>query len=288
MADAANAATRAQRELEETKEEFRKKTSRQFSEEMKEIRKTARELAETQKEISEKLENGEKGQRNPGDPFNQPNPLENMKLSQELDAQRDRLENLLEDMKQLSEESEVSEPLLSESLYEAVRNSMVNGVGESLEEARDYTRYNRRDQARTPEQAAARGIEELKEGVEAAAEKILGSEADSLRLARSELDKLIEQAKDESERLGGEGKEKGEEGEEMELAMNDTDQKSEAGSQGSEGEHGETQQGQANDPTGSGQTPNRVESEEQSQKQQPGQPDSNGQEKGKGKGQKIR
>ena len=187
---------------------------------MKEIRKSARELAETQKEISKKLEDGETGeeQSTSNDPFSRPNPLENMKLSQELEAQRERLESLVEDMKKLSEESEVSEPLLSDSLYEAVRESMVNGVGESLEEARDYTRYNRRDQARTPEQAAARGIEELKQGVESAAEKILGSEADSLRMARSELDKLIEQAKEESERLKGENS-KGSEGDQEKMEL---------------------------------------------------------------------
>lgn len=275
LASAANAATRAQRELEETKEEFRKKTSRQFSDEMKNIRNMARELAEKQSEISKKLDDGE-GEKNEKDPFSSnPSPLENMKLSQEIDEQNKKLETMIEEIKKLSEESEVSEKLLSEALYDAVRSAMVNGVTESLDEASDLARYNQRSRARVPEQAAARGIEELKEKVESAAEKILGSEEDSLRLARSEVDKLIEQAKKEEERLGGERQKaegKGQKGEEeMKLAMNSSSKGKKAG----------TKEGKADDPTGLGE---KQKAEGKGQKAGEGKPGSKGKEKdGEGK-----
>ncbi len=205
LTSATNAATRAKRELDEVKEEFRKKTSRQFSNEMKDIRNAARELAEKQSEISKKLEDGE-GDNREGDPFSGgASVVENMRLSLEINEQNQKLEAMLEEMKQLSEESEVSEPLLSEALYESVRSAMVNGVTDSLEEARDYTRYNQRNRARVPGQAAARGIEELKEKIESAADKILGSEENSLRLARSEVDKLIEQVERERQKAKGIG-----------------------------------------------------------------------------------
>lgn len=254
LADAANAATRAQRELEEATEDFREKTSRQFSEEMKSLRQNARDLAEAQKEITKQLE--EDAQNTQSDPFSQPSRDENMRLAQALERQEERLENLIEEMKTLSEESEVSEPLLSDALYDSVRNTMVNGVDESLKETTRFMKYNRRDQAQQPAEAAERGIDELRAGVEKAAERILGSESDALRLARSELDDLIEQARSEEQRLAGEngeetdGEAKGEPGEKgMELASNERATEGEPGGSQERGEG--TQEGQIEDPTGS-------------------------------------
>jgi polyribonucleotide nucleotidyltransferase len=43
LTDAANSATRAQRELEQMQEDFRQKTSKKFAEEMKQLRQQARE-----------------------------------------------------------------------------------------------------------------------------------------------------------------------------------------------------------------------------------------------------
>ncbi len=210
LADAANSATRARRELEEAEDEFRKRTARQFSEQMKEIRDAARQLAENQKAISETLDERPSSDRDSGNDFRTPE--ENLELARRIEEQRAQLAELVEAIKDVSEKAEESEPLLSDALYEAVRENMVNGVEQSLAEARDLVRYNRQSLAREPEQNAAQGIEDLKEQVESAAEQILGSEADSLRLARNELDRLIDQARAETERLRQEEAEKGKNG----------------------------------------------------------------------------
>ena len=55
LAAAANAATRAQRELEALGEAFKQKTAQRFSEEMQQLRRQAREVAEQQKQIGEAL-----------------------------------------------------------------------------------------------------------------------------------------------------------------------------------------------------------------------------------------
>ena len=201
LAEAANEATRAQEELEEMQEEFRKKTSNQFAEEVRELRDSARELVENQKQLGEQLETLAENSKT--DPFSTERQRERAEISRAMSGQIRDLSDTMEEIKTLSEEAEVSEPLLSDALYESVRDAMTGGVMESLEEARDFASYNRAEQARTPEQAAARGIEELAENIESAAEKILGNESDALRLARSELDRLIEQSKDESQRLAG-------------------------------------------------------------------------------------
>jgi len=233
LAEAANAATRAQEQLEEMQEEFREKTSRQFASEMKSLRDASRELAEKQKAIGEQLD---KMADEPTDnSFEADNQKERGKLAQSMEDQSTKLGEVVEQMRTLSEQSEVSEPLLSDALYETVRNTMMNQVEESLEEARDLTFYNRARQAQPAEKAAARGIEELKEKIESAAEKVLGNESDALRLARSELDRLIEETKSETDRLAGEG--------EPEQANKEP---------GKSGESGESKEGQMADKTGSG------------------------------------
>lgn len=227
LADAANAATRAQRELDDVKEDFRKKTSRRFSEEMRAVRNQARELAESQKEIGEKLEKAGTESAEETDPFgNQEAMLKNLGLGRELDQQREELKALLDEMRRISEESEGSEALLSTALYEAVRKTQTQGVDEALEEARDDVRTGRSEIAQESEGRAARGIDELKKDVEKAAGKVLGNEGDALRMARAELDDLLRQVEEEKQGLRN-GKEGGNEagGEKMDLAMNNAGRK---------------------------------------------------------------
>jgi len=249
LASAANSATRAQRELQQMEEDFREKTSQRFSEEMRGLRQNARRLAENQEALGEELEqleretSGENGeaQERRGE------------LAQSLAGQAESLDALLEEMKQLSQESETSEPLLSESLYEAVRDAEMSGVGDSLEEARDFTFYDRGNRAREAERAAARGIEALKESVEEAAEKVLGSESDALRLARNELDQLIDQSRQEAERLSREGGAGGQSksGEGAESPRDEQKGPPGAGEERKGERQGESQQGRPGESTGS-------------------------------------
>nr|MBP6603240.1 hypothetical protein [Verrucomicrobiales bacterium] len=248
LATASNAATRAKEQLEKMQEEFREKTSRQFASEMKTLRDASRELAEKQKSIGEKIEGmAREPQGNETDPDGQKARGE---LAQAIQEQSEKVSEIVEQMRTLSEASEVSEPLLSDALYETVRNTTMNGIEDSLEEVRNLTYFNRGPQAATAEKVAARGIEELKESIEKAAEKVLGNEADALRLARSELDRLIEESKSETERLSG-----------------------------TEGEKPSTKEGQSADQTGS--RPGR-EPGEKGEKGEPSATPGTGTEKGKG------
>lgn len=302
LTEAANAATRASEQLEEMKEEFREKTSRQFANEMKGLRDATRELAERQEALGEQVE---KLAENPAaDPFTADKQQERGQLAQSIAEQSQKLSEVLENMKNLSEQAEPTEPILSDALYEAVRNAMTQQVQESLDEARDMAFYNRADQAKTSEEAAARGIEELKNRVEKAAEKILGNEADALRLARNELDKLIEEAKAETERLGGqegteegrakdptgsgqpqpgEGKEKGlaENGEEKSEGKGDGKEPGEPGEGKAEGE-GEPQQASTEKGKGKSKGKGKGKSEGEGESESPAEGQA---ENGKGKGQ---
>lgn len=206
-AQAANSATRAQRELEQMQEDFRKKTSRRFSDEMKQMKQQAREAADEQKKIAEALEN----QKSPDKAGDLSNSLEKMlngsETARQIEAQKDRVSKLLEEMRRVSEQAETGEPLLSQSLYDAVRKAHTSGVEENLEESRQYARMGDRPNAQEAERKATKAVEDLQKGVDKAAESILGSESDALRMARAELDSLIKGMKQEDAENGSGGDE---------------------------------------------------------------------------------
>ena len=202
LADAANSATRAQRELEKMQEDFRQKTSKKFAEEVKQIRQQARDAAENEKKISEALEN----QKEAGSDIERN--MQNAAQSRQVAEQQEKVEKLLNSMRQLSEQAEESEPLLHRNLYDAVRKAQTSGLEENLKETRDQLRYGSQAEAKDAERKAANAVEELRKGVEKAAESVLGSESEALRVAKNELDKLIKEAQQQ------EGAEKGQKGQE--------------------------------------------------------------------------
>lgn len=248
MAQAANSATRAQRELEQMQEDFRKKTSRKFSDEMKQMKQQAREAADEQKKIAESLEN----QKSPDKAGDLSNSLEKMlngsETARKLEEQKQRVTKLMEEMRRVSEQAESGEPLLSQSLYDAVRKAHTSGVEENLEETRQYARMGDRPNAQEAERKATKAVEDLQKGVDKAAESILGSESDALRMARAELDSLIKgMKKEDAEKAqmnaGGE-KKPGEKGE-------GTDAERKANSEGEDGKMADAQKGKAS-PDGKG------------------------------------
>lgn len=204
LAQAANSATRAQRELEEMQENFRKKTSRRFTDEMKQMKQQAAEAAAEQKKIAEVLEN-QKSNDIPGDTSNAiERVLNGSETARQIEKQTERVEKLMEEMRRVSEQAETAEPLLSQGLYDAVRKAHTSGLEENLDETRQYARMGERSLAQDSERKATKAVEDLQKGVEKAAERILGSEGDALRMARAELDSLIEDMKfDEGKTKGG-------------------------------------------------------------------------------------
>ncbi|HYF34664.1 MAG TPA: hypothetical protein VD994_05185, partial [Prosthecobacter sp.] len=203
LADAANSATRAQRELEKMQEDFRQKTSKRFADEMKQLRTESREAAERQKQISETLENQKSGQETNDTSASLEKMLNGSQVARQLEEQQAKLKELLENMRRISEEAEGNNPLLHRHLYEAVRNAQTGGLEENLREARDQARYGNRSDAQEAERKATASVEQLQKGVEKAAESVLGSETEALRMARSELDKLLEEVRREEEKGKG-------------------------------------------------------------------------------------
>ncbi|MGI9242362.1 MAG: hypothetical protein ACR2RV_16310, partial [Verrucomicrobiales bacterium] len=106
--EAANAGTRAAREFEDLADEFRERTANQFAEEMQDARRQARELAEAEREIGEKID--ERSREDRTDRSEVETQAENAKLNEEIAAQGQELERLLEHLGELSEQAEEGEP----------------------------------------------------------------------------------------------------------------------------------------------------------------------------------
>jgi hypothetical protein len=198
LAEAANSATRAQRELEKMQEDFKEKTAKRFADEMKQMRQQVREVAEKQKQIAESLENQKTGEPSGDTSADLDKMLKGSEASRQIQDQQEKVTKLLEDMKRVSEQAEGNNPLLHRRLYEAVREAKTGGLEEHLDEARMQSRYGQRAEAQDAERKANTLVDQLQQGVDKAAESVLGSETEALRMARTELDKLIQDAGQES------------------------------------------------------------------------------------------
>jgi hypothetical protein len=198
---AITSATRAGRELEQMQDEFRRRTSGQFTEQMRDMREQARGLDERQRQIAEELRRqAESDQKLLADSGT------NAELAERIDKQKENTQELIEQMKTTSQDAETSEPLLSRKLYDTVRQAGTDNVDRALEIAGELLRRDFLPQARQIERQASEGIEQLRKGVEEAAASVLADEAEALRLARQQLDELIRQVDDEMARAGAAGR----------------------------------------------------------------------------------
>jgi hypothetical protein len=235
VAQALASGTRAQRQLQQLREDMRKENASQFAEEMRDMRNDARELSREQEQLGQKLDalTETKNQRRTLSDSG-----ENKELGEKLAEQKERMNKLVDRATQVSEQAENAEPLLSRQLYDSIRklsqddanalkqarqelmnsgkmtrelydrlqkSSESETGGKTLDLTREMLREGYLSQATQAGQRARSGIDELKRGVERAAESVLGDEAEQLRMAQSELDLLTEQLQREIAQAQGRG-----------------------------------------------------------------------------------
>ena len=192
---AANAGARAGQEFEELAEEFRERTSNQFAEQVRDARQQARKLAEDEKAIAEQLAARDAtSSESAEDEF--ADSLEAAGIVSALEAQGEELDKFLETLSELSETAEDTEPVLSRRLRETVRDAEAGSLAEDLDAAGQLVRYGRPADAAELERSAREGIDDLQESVESAAEGILGDETSALRMARSEVEELLNEVEE--------------------------------------------------------------------------------------------
>ena len=312
VAQALAAGTRAQRKLQEMRDEMRKQNSSQFAEDLREMRNEARELSRQQDELSQKLDALANGTSQQQQRKSLSDSDERKEMLDKLGEQRDRMNKLVDRATQVSEQAENTEPLLSRQLYDSVRkvsqddaNAVKQARSELLNSGRmtrdlydrlqksaeseeggkvlDLTQQMLREgylpQARQAGQTARGEIDDLRRGVERAAESVLGDDAEQLKLAQSELDALTDQLQREMAQAGGAQNRDGENGQQPGRKQGDQRQatnqpgengQSPTGEQSAEG----TQAGQR----GEGQRDQQAKADQQGRGQ--GQRDGKGQRSG--------
>lgn len=212
--------TRAQRQLQQLRDQVRKQNSNQFADDLRQMRNDARELARQQDEILKNLQADETAtDRTLAGSTNREEALT------QLGKQMQRMTNLIDKATQLSQETEDAEPVVSRQLYDSVRKFaqdsskavtetqeellsrgvMTREVYETLQNTTeqdgpkllDATSQLVKQDLLTPAARAGERtrstLNNLKQGVERAAESILGDDTEALRMAQQEIDQLTQQ-----------------------------------------------------------------------------------------------
>ncbi len=224
LAEAISEGTRAERKFEELKEEFRNQTSTQFDEAMRDLRDQARELSQRQDELARQLGGNDptRQSRSQGTTGGEESPSGNTgstqqkqqppslkaerdreQLQKSAGEQRDRLNRVVEQTKQIVEQAEQTEPLLSNKLYDTLRDMKDSKPDEALQATELLTSRGMWTQSQQAEQAAREGIEKLRNGIEQAADSVLGSESESLRRAQLQLKDAAEKLSSEMQNATG-------------------------------------------------------------------------------------
>ena len=191
---------RAGEQLKNLRDEFRKNASGQFNDAMTQMRQEARQLDQNQQDLSQKLAEADKTeQRSLRDSGKRQEVAEGLK------GQKQQLDKLLDDMRKTVEESEQAEPLLSKQLYDTIRDTRHDQTDQSLELSRQLLERGFVEEARKAEKDAGTGVTKLRQGVEKAADSVLGDETEALRRARGQLDELARELDREMRRNGGGG-----------------------------------------------------------------------------------
>lgn len=198
VSKAAAEGTRALRNMEDLRDEFQNRSAGQFDQEMQEMRNQARDLEREQQEIAEEIQqlDGESSEvekrLSDSEPEND--------LEERLAQQGEKLDELRENIRETIEKAEEFEPILAEKLYDAYRRTQQNTPAEAIDATRQSLERGFVDDAERQYRQAAKGIEQLREDVDDAAESILGDETDALRRANREIERLVTAVEEEEKR----------------------------------------------------------------------------------------
>ncbi len=254
LSQAANSGSRASSNLDDVREDYREQTASEFADAMREMRQDARELDGKQSELNQAIESDRQNT------FRSLSDEGQLKEAIEMaDSQKEQLENLLQQMEQVSREAEMSEKLLSQELEDGVRRARQENMNESLDQLSLLMRNNLSNETGDIQSELTENISELRGTVEDAAEKIIGSDEDAMRFAADQLDALREEVEREMEQAANERQ-----GQQRERRGRDGEGEQEGGEQNPRGEGQRPQEGEPREGTG------RQDAEQQENQQRRG------------------
>ena len=191
VSKAAAEGERTEEQLEELRDEFQNRTSGQFTEQVQKLRNEAQEIEQAEEQLQDRLEELNKDDSPQTSSLREQPDRE--KITEDILDQATRVEELRDAIKETIEEAEEYEPLLAEALYDTYRQLEQQPPEEILESVANSTKRGFFEDAVEQEKQAAEGIETLREGIEQAAESVLGDESRALEIARDKLQRLREE-----------------------------------------------------------------------------------------------
>ncbi len=180
--------TRAGRQLERMRDEFRRAASNQFGDAIREMQQQAESLDDRQQKIEKDFQELESKRQN-----SLRSTADRGSIEKNLTEQQQDLDHLLETMQQTVESAEETEPLLAEQLFDTLRQANRSQVRNALDVSRRAFQQSMDQEASQEATRARTGIQEIREGVDQAAQSVLGDDKKALRLALSEIDQASEQ-----------------------------------------------------------------------------------------------
>jgi hypothetical protein len=195
LSQASASGVRAERELEEMRDDFRRRTANQFKEEVQQLSEAAEQLQEREQDIAQKLKDLDREE-----PRGLRDTRPREQISEAVKEQEQDLQTLLEAMRDTIERAELAEPLLSRQLYDTLRNTQHDRLEDALRGTRELLDAGFPREAERPEEMARQGIDRLNQGVQQAAESVLGDPVEALRRAEQTLQQAAEDLEQEIDR----------------------------------------------------------------------------------------
>jgi hypothetical protein len=312
VSQALTAGTRAERELDELRDDFRKQTASEYADEARELVDRARELDERQERIGEQLKgeqlNGDqqasgeprksqkaKGSLRSRDKEDESNPEgaspSGSDVAEQLERQRKELGELLDQTRQLTERAEANEPLMTKQLYDTLREAHQGQTQRAVDIMRQLVNSGLKREAAKVEPRAQQGVRQLREGIEKAAESVLGDDVESLRRAKRDVDQLARALAEEMKRENPADESRGDGGPRGEAESSDKNETADGANPKAKGKAASKGKAAAKDESpGKGKLPGKGESPMESEGTGEGEPSSkgkspskNGKASGKGK-----
>ena len=228
-------------ELNQLKEEFQNRSSEQFNQQIQELRNRTQELEQKEQELSERLQDK---QDPPSTPGLEDRP-DKTALQRELRENADEFRELKEQVKNVIEKAEEIQPILAEELYDTFRNAEKNRPADALDSAARSLRVGFDEDARKEEAQARKGLQEFKEGIEKAAENVLGNDTQALESIRNRLLPIKNQLENEINRNDPQQNQQGQNPQgQNQQGQNQQGQNQQGQNQQGQNQQGQNQQGQ--------------------------------------------
>ncbi len=180
---------RAEQVLDQLKDEFQQRTGDAFREGLRQLNQQLEELTQSQQDVNERLANvfeddaADLRQRDRTTP-----------LLDEMQERENQLDQALEDLREIVEASEDSEPVLSDELYKAFREAKQQQVEAMADESRRWIENSLPERAVPLEEALTERLSQLQQAVERSSQFAGIDDLSRLRVAESTIRELAAEA----------------------------------------------------------------------------------------------